>query len=34
MPVQKHLIVYCLKRGNLHFSHVLGNGLLGENIWL
>ena len=27
---QLHLIAYCVKKGNLHFSYVLEDGLLGK----
>ena len=27
---QQHLIAFCVKKGNLQFSHVLEEGLLGQ----
>ena len=31
---QLHLITYCHKECNLHFSHGLGDGLLGKDLFI
>ena len=28
--IPPHLITYCVRKGNLHFSYVLDDGLLGK----